>query len=110
MTFSVEHSDPLVVALAGDVIGGAEAMSFSQAIGEAVRAGARRVIVELAGVSVMNSSGLGMLVSAYTTVRNAGGSLVVAGADEKILNLFRMTRLDLILPQFSTREEAAAAV
>ncbi|MBS1912117.1 MAG: STAS domain-containing protein [Bacteroidetes bacterium] len=109
MTFSIDHNNPAVIAVAGHVIGGAEGMQFSQAIGELVRGGERCVIVDLALVPVMNSSGLGMLVGASSTLRSAGGLLVVAGANEKITALFKMTRLDSVLPQYATREEALAA-
>jgi len=109
MTFTIEHNDPAVVSLDGNVLGGAEAMEFSRAIGELVRGGARRVIIDLSNVPVMNSSGLGMLVGASTSLRSAGGSLAVAGANEKIQGLFKMTRLDTVLANYPTRDEAVAA-
>jgi anti-sigma B factor antagonist len=109
MTFSIEHNDPAVVALSGNVLGGAEAMEFSRAIGELVRSGVRRVIIDLTDVPLMNSSGLGMLVGASTSLRSAGGSLAVAGANEKIQHLFKMTRLDSVLAHYPTRDEAVAA-
>ena len=109
MTFSIEHNDPAVIALSGNVLGGAEAMEFSRAIGDLVRDGVRRMIVDLSDVPLMNSSGLGMLVGASTSLRSAGGSLAIAGANEKIQHLFRMTRLDSVLTHYPTRDEAVAA-
>jgi anti-sigma B factor antagonist len=109
MQFSIEHSDPAVILLSGNVLGGAEAMEFSRAVGELVRDGIRRVVVDLTEVPLMNSSGLGMLVGASTTLRSAGGSVAVAGANEKIQGLFKMTRLDSVLAQYATRDEAVAA-
>ena len=109
MTFSIEHNDPAVIALSGNVLGGAEAMEFSRAIGDLVRDGVRRMIVDLSDVPLMNSSGLGMLVGASTSLRSAGGSLAIAGANEKIQHLFKMTRLDSVLTHYPTRDEAVAA-
>ncbi len=109
MEFTVENNDPLVVVLSGSVIGGAGALEFTRTVGDALRTGTRRVVVDLAEVPVMNSSGLGMLVSTYTTVRNSGGMFVLAGANEKILNLFKMTRLDLVFTHYPTRDEAMSA-
>ncbi len=109
MTFTIEHNDPAVVALDGNVLGGAEAMEFTRAVSDLVREGVRHVVVDLTNVPVMNSSGLGMLVGASTSLRTSGGSLAIAGANEKIQGLFRMTRLDSVLAQYATRDEAVAA-
>jgi len=109
MTFAVEQSDPTVITLSGNVLGGAEAMSFTGVVADLVRAGVRYVIADLSDVPLMNSSGLGMLVGASTTLRNAGGVLAVAGANEKLRELFRMTRLDAVLALYATRADAAAA-
>lgn len=109
MTFTIEPNDPAVVSLNGSVLGGAEALEFTRAIGDLVREGVRRVVVDLSNVPVMNSSGLGMLVGASTSLRTAGGELAIAGANEKIQGLFKMTRLDSVLAQYATRDEAVAA-
>lgn len=109
MTFAVEQTDPTIITLSGNVLGGAEAMSFSNAVADLVRSGVRHIIADLSAVPLMNSSGLGMLVGASTTLRNAGGALAVAGANEKLRELFRMTRLDAVLALYPTRAEAEAS-
>ena len=109
MTFTIEQNDPAVVSLSGNVLGGAEALEFTRAITNLVREGVRHMVIDLTNVAVMNSSGLGMLVGASTSLRSAGGSVVVAGANDKILGLFKMTRLDSVLAQYATRDEAVAA-
>jgi anti-sigma B factor antagonist len=109
MTFSVEQGDPAVIAIDGDVLGGAGAMEFTNAVADLIRGGTSNVIVDLGGVHLMNSSGFGMLVGASTTVRSAGGTLAVAGANEKIQSLLKMTRLDSVFASYPTRDEALAA-
>jgi anti-sigma B factor antagonist len=109
MTFSVVQGDPVVVVVDGDVLGGAEALDFTRAITDLVRDGARNVVVDLAGVNLMNSSGLGMLVAASGTIRTAGGTMSIAAAGEKIQGLFKMTRLDSVLVHYPTRDQAIAA-
>lgn len=91
------------------MIGGSEAMEFSRAVSELARDGVRCLVVNLAGVPVMNSSGLGMLVGASASLRSAGGQLVVCDANEKILSLLKMTRLDSVLAHYATLDEALAA-
>lgn len=109
MTFSVEGSEPAIIALSGDVIGGAEALEFSGAVSELIRTGAHEVIVDLTNVRLMNSSGLGMLVGASTSLRSNQGTLMVACANERIQGLLKMTRLDSVFPSFDSREDAVAA-
>jgi anti-sigma B factor antagonist len=109
MDFSVEQKDPAVIAVSGNVLGGADALEFTKTVSDLVRNGESYVVIDLSNVELMNSSGLGMLVGASTSLRSANGSLVVAGASQKLQNLFKMTRLDSVLAQFSSREEAVAA-
>ncbi len=110
MIFTIERSDPAVIALAGEVLGGPDALEFTQAISEIVREGTSRLIVDMTDVPIVNSSGLGMLVNASTSLRSAGGRLAVSGANAKIRSLLKMTRLDTVFPSFDTREEAAASL
>ena len=108
MKFTVEQTEPAIIVINGDVLGGADAMEFTSGVGELVREGARGVVVDMNAVELMNSSGLGMLVGAAKTVRGAGGEFCVVGANQKILSLFKMTRLDAVFRTFATREDALA--
>lgn len=54
----------------------------------------------------MNSSGLGMLISGFTTIKNAGGSLKLANATEKINSLLVITKLITIFENFNSIDEA----
>ena len=54
----------------------------------------------------MNSSGLGMLISGYTTIKNGGGTLKLANATEKIESLLVITKLMSVFEHFSSVEEA----
>jgi anti-sigma B factor antagonist len=54
----------------------------------------------------MNSSGLGMLISGYTTMKNGGGSLKLANATDKINSLLVITKLITIFENFDSVEEA----
>ncbi len=111
MTFEVEQGRPVVVALEGSALGGPEGMAFSSALSEALDAekGAD-VVVDLTRVDIMNSSGLGMLVAASRSVKAAGGTLAIAGANEALQKLLRMTRLDTVFAQYETRDDAVESL
>jgi len=96
----------LVIALEPHVFGGVQAVEFTTRIREFVEQGKRGFIVDLSSVEVMNSSGLGMLVSSLTTVRKFGAELVLAAVPEKIQRLLVITHLDRVFQQFPSVEEA----
>jgi anti-sigma B factor antagonist len=101
-----EKYSAVVVELKGNVMGGPEAQEFSDLLHKFLDEGKKHVVVDLAGVKFMNSSGLGMLISGYTTMKNGGGSLKLANATEKINSLLVITKLITIFENFDSVEEA----
>ena len=66
----------------------------------------KNIVVDLGSVKFMNSSGLGMLISGFTTIKNGGGSLKLANATEKINSLLVITKLITIFENFNSVDEA----
>ena len=60
------------------------------------------VVVDLAGVKFMNSSGLGMLISGMTTMRNAGGDLRLSNAAKRIKSLLVVTKLITVFKHYDS--------
>ena len=65
------------------------------------------LLIDLAGVSYIDSSGIGELVSAFTTVRNQGGDLKLLNLTKRIQDLLAITKL---LTVFETYEDESEAV
>ena len=65
-------------------------------------------IFDLTAVPYMDSSGIGMLVSHYVRCRGKGVRLIAAGANPRIAQLFRLTKVDSFIPMVATLEEAEA--
>lgn len=63
-------------------------------------------IFDLSAVPYMDSVGLGMLVSHFARCQGKGVRLVLVGVGPRVLELFKMTRLDNLLPMAATVEEA----
>jgi anti-anti-sigma factor len=63
-------------------------------------------ILDLTDVPYMDSTGLGRIVSHYVHCRDRNIRMIVAGAGPRVLELFRMTRVDSVLPMSVTVEEA----
>jgi anti-sigma B factor antagonist len=103
---TIEHYNAVVIELKGNVMGGPEAQEFSDTLHKLIDEGKRNVILDLAETKFMNSSGLGMLISGYTTLKNGGGSLKLANATEKIESLLVITKLITIFEHYTSVEEA----
>lgn len=73
---------------------------------DAVEAGCVDIIVDLQGVSFIDSSGLGVLVSGLRRVKEQDGTLRLICTRESILKIFRITGLDKVFPIFASAEEA----
>ncbi len=98
MKFSTkELNNVTVVKMEGSMLGGPEASELNSALHKLLDAKKKNIVVDLGDVSLMNSSGLGMLIGAVTTMRNAGGNLKVAAATEKVVQVFKMTKVSSVI-------------
>jgi anti-sigma B factor antagonist len=77
-----------------------------QALNEAIDKGCGNVVVDLQELGFIDSSGLGVLVSALRRLKENGGTLRLVCTKESILKIFRITGLDKVFPIFSTVAEA----
>jgi len=71
-----------------------------------VAAGRKRIVLDLAEVQFLDSSGLGAIIGSLKTAREAGGDVRLARAPEPVLLVLRLTKVDRILPVYP---DAAAA-
>jgi len=63
-------------------------------------------ILDLTDVPYMDSAGLGMIVSHYVRCQGKGLQLIAAGATARVRDLFKLTKVDAIIPMTATVEEA----
>jgi anti-sigma B factor antagonist len=77
------------------------------AIEEVVDRGGTHVVVDLAAVTFMDSSGLGALIAALKKARQAQGDLRIAGVNEQVGTVLQLTNLDRVLRPFESVEAAS---
>lgn len=107
MNFNVdERYNSVVIELKGNVMGGPAAVSLNEKLHELIDEGKTNIVVDLGKVKFMNSSGLGMLIGALTTMRKAGGDLRIANATDKIESLLVITKLITVFQHFKSLDEA----
>jgi anti-sigma B factor antagonist len=98
-----------VLSLHGDLLGGADAQLFHDTIKQIVAGGNTKVLVDMGKVYIVNSTGLGILIAALTTVKNAGGMLKLLNVTKRIESLLMVTKLSLIFETFQDEEKALAS-
>ena len=99
-----------VIELDGNLLGGPDAAVLKNKLHELIEAGKNRVVVDLKGIEFMNSSGLAMLISGLTTIRDSGGDLKIANASEKIVTVIKVTKLGAMFQNHPTVEAAVDAL
>ncbi|HWJ81157.1 MAG TPA: STAS domain-containing protein [Nocardioides sp.] len=77
-------------------------------VDDEVGAGNARLVVDLAGVDFIDSSGLGAIIGGLKAARQAGGDLRIAAAGEQVRAVLGLTNLDRILRPYDSVEEATA--
>jgi anti-sigma B factor antagonist len=65
-------------------------------------------IFDMAGVPYMDSAGIGVITNYYVSAAGRGNKVIVAGASSRILDVFKVTRVDNIIPMAASVEEAEA--
>jgi len=63
-------------------------------------------IVDLAGVPYMDSAGMGALIAYYVASQKRGAKLAAVGVNYRVLELFKLTHMDGLIPTFASVEEA----
>lgn len=95
-----------VVTLDGTMLGGPDAAEINDTLHKLIDAKKKKVVIDLGAVSLMNSSGLGILIGGITTMRNAGGDLKLAAVSPKVMNLLTITKLVAVFEVFDTVKKA----
>lgn len=84
------------------------APALRQAVADQIALGRARLIVDLADVEFMDSSGLGALIGALKTTREAGGDLRIAAPGEQVAMVLALSNVDRILKPYPSVDAAAA--
>lgn len=103
---SHEESGVVVLEPKGKIMGGPDATLMHDKLHDYINQGKKKVVIDLAGVDWMNSTGLGILISGLTTLRNNQGDLKLANVTGKIESLLTITKLITVFETFDSVEEA----
>lgn len=100
--------DVAVLDISGKIMGGPpDSQDFKDVIYKYIDKGITKVVVNLADVKRMNSSGLGILIQGLTSLRNKNGNMKLAGVNDTMEGILIMTKLNTIFETYDTAEGAA---
>ena len=101
-----EIEDIAVVDFSGKITLGEGSSTLRRTIRDLIEKGHRKIVLNLYDVDYIDSSGIGELVSAYTTVRNASGELKLLHLTKRVHDLLQITRLFTVFDVQSDEDNA----
>jgi anti-sigma B factor antagonist len=108
MKFKTRQVDGVTILdLSGRITLGEGSVTIRDAVRDALAKGSKNIVLNLADVSYIDSSGLGELVSAYTSVKNSGGELKLLSLTSKVHDLLQITKLYTV---FDVKDDEASAI
>ncbi|MCH8287747.1 MAG: STAS domain-containing protein [Candidatus Marinimicrobia bacterium] len=103
------EGDVAILSLSGKMMGGPETQELQTHVKGLLNDKLTKVVVDLAKVKWMNSSGLGALMGSLTSMRNADGDLRIANVTEKVKSLLMITQLITIFKTYESVDRAVAS-
>ena len=103
------QGEVMVLELSGKIMGGPDFDKFKGEITDLIDKGFKNVVLDLAGVPWINSTGLGILITGYHSLKNAEGSMKICNVKERVLSIFYISQLENIFQVYGTLDEAMAS-
>jgi len=97
-----------IVSCSGRIILGDEATALRDSLKE-VLSSSRQIVLNLAGVTYIDSSGLGTLVGVYSSARSAGADIKLTGLGQRIRDVLQITKLVTVFEAYDNEQQAIAA-
>jgi anti-sigma B factor antagonist len=101
--------DVHILDCSGKITLGEGTMAVRNTVRDVLKNGGKKIILNLADVNYIDSSGIGELVSSYTTVTNQGGKLKLLNLTKKIQELLAITKLLTVFSVYDNEQQAISS-
>lgn len=101
--------DVAIVALKGNLMGEPDTTEVREKVYSLLQDEVKKIVIDLGKVKWINSSGLGSLIAAMTSVKNKGGDMRLANITEKVESVFMITQLIKVFKTYETVDRAVAS-
>lgn len=106
LTFSTSKDDLAnYLLIQGDLIGDEVGPQLVEIVSDAIQDGAKNFVIDLSEVRYISSSGIGLLITMLTKMRNVGGEVYLTAPSEHVKKLLIITKLNNIFTVFESIEE-----
>ncbi|MGB9697383.1 MAG: STAS domain-containing protein [Ignavibacteria bacterium] len=109
ITTEIRENGIIILTLKGSFVGGDETDELRDTIKNLIDTGNTKLIIDLGGVLYLNSTALGVLISAHANYTKRGGVIKLCQLNKNLENLFVITKLSLVFDAYHTVEEAFAS-
>ena len=99
----------MILNLSGKIMGGPDYEKFHSEIKSLINDGFVDILLNMSKVTWINSTGLGILVSAFHTLKKNGGVMKICDVSARIDNILNVTQLKLVFETFETQDDALAS-
>jgi anti-sigma B factor antagonist len=99
--------DIVVLEIAGKICMGSDSQKVEWALAELIKQNHKKIIFDLSAVTVLDSTGVGILVTCHAKVKKAGGNLRVAGTKGMVEETIKVTSVDKIMHFYPSLSEAS---
>ncbi len=106
---SREQKGVIILEPKGKIMGGPDSTLLHDQFHDLVKQNKKKIIIDLSKVEWMNSTGLGILISGLTTLKNNQGELKLANVTDKIQSLLAITKLVTVFESYDSVDEAVAS-
>ena len=104
-----QRNDVTILDIKGKITIGAAEEALRDAVHRVLGAGAQKLLLNLKDVTTIDSSGVGELVSSYTSATNRGAKIKLANLPPKINDILTITQLITVFDVYDTEDEAVAS-
>ena len=101
-----QAGDVTVLDMSGKITIGEGSVALRTAVRRLLEEGKKRILLNLAGISYVDSSGIGELVSSYTAINKEGGQLKLLNLTQKIQDLLTITKLLTVFDVYENEADA----
>jgi anti-sigma B factor antagonist len=98
-----------IVDVSGNVTMGETASLIRETLNKMARAGQRKIVLNLAELSYLDSAGIGVLVSSFATINSLGGQLKLSNLTNRVKDLLLITKLYTVFEVFDNEQAAVSS-
>jgi anti-sigma B factor antagonist len=101
-----EKTNGVVIKLKGNITGIPDASEFNNSINRLLDENKNNIVIDFGNISYVDSTGLGIILRGYKTVKNAGGDIKIASLNERMSSLLEITKLNTIIDLYDNADTA----